>query len=312
MSIIFAGGELGDFDTGSSGFITATGRDSNYSRITLGTSSSSDNFVKTVPAQTEFWGKWRSSYGSSTLSTGRVPLLLTSATGNVARIYCASSSALDLQRWNGTAWVTVASVSLVNGVSFYTVQVKTGASGAIRFYRDGSLLAEYLGDTTALGSVNTMTLGSNGGTYNYISEVIIANHDIRSARLKTLDVTAAGAHTGWAGTWQDIDAYDELDTSFISSTVAGQKSTFVVSDLPTDSLVVDSVILSGRFRRNATGPSGVNALARIGGVDYGQSVGALTEQFASKQVVLGTNPATGGAWDKTTVNALEIGVESVA
>ena len=316
MSYVFAGGEIADFDLVGAPTTVTTNKDAVYARAAVGCVGSAA-LKRSWASNPDTWLAARAEIVVTNVTLDRTLMLLSSATGDLIRLAgSATAGVLNLQRWSGSAWVTMGSTGVlgVNTGLRFTLRAKIGVAGILQGYLNTALIAEYLGDTSALGEATNLTLQSAAAASytNYFSEVIVATQDIRSARLKTLALAGPGYTQAWTGAMADVNAYNSPDSTFLSSDTVGQVASFTQSGLAADSLNVDALFISGRVRRNTTGPDEIEALVRNAGVNYGTTFGALTSAFVSKQVVFGVNPATAAPWTRAEVTALEIGVRSKA
>ena len=312
MSIIFAGGEPHEFEM-VTGDMTTDDRtsfiDPEYSRVALTTLSNTRTFKRSFTHSNEVYAV---SYVrmSSTTNTNNAPLL---TLGFVRLAGTGTAGELKAQRFDGTDWVDFGDpISFSVAPTRWCIGTKKDAAGFAKVYKDGVEVASWTGDTSARDDT-TELLFEGAGQLRFWSEIVIASHNLKDARLKTLVPNSEGANTAWTGSLGDINVMDHSNDTFISSDTAGQKSTFGTLNLPSDSLEVSAVVVSGVFRRSDTGPQNIDALVRTGGLDYSKPVGTLSEDFETKTgMIWEANPATSIGWTKAQVDAIEIGVESGA
>lgn len=107
------------------------------------------------------------------------------------------------------------------------------------------------------------------------------------------------------------DASHDGDASYVSSDTAGQKDTYVHSDLSTVSGTVFGVRPALTFNRQAVGARTVGAVARVGTTDHDSAATVTPDDtigvYKTKSVDFPTNPSTGSAWTIAEVNAAEFG-----
>lgn len=318
MAILFVGSAGDEFPIASGAPGTHTNpiyHDATYARSTVFIAQ--ETIGADFAAQTDVWLAF-TMYANVRTNAGEVPAELRAADDTSLlrlRVTTQSTDAV-LEYWNGASWVSAGTVLLTSStLERVAIRLKKAVAGRVEVYRDGVLEHGTDVDTSGLPDIAQFRLNdaNNNAAYDtYYSEVICASHNIGSARLAAIAVTGAGAQSGWSGAYTDVDNALVDDATFIASGTAGQKSSFIAEDLPAGSLTVSEVSVVARVRRGGTGPQNANALLRVGGTDYTQSLGTVGESFAKERVVWTLNPATSGAWDAAAVNALEIGVESVA
>jgi hypothetical protein len=198
-------------------------------------------------------------------------------------------------------------------------------AGFARAYVDGVLLGEVTGNTSfvatpTVAEMRVMACGS-GVTLGEVavSEVQILDVSTLGRRLGTLTITGAGAtNTLSSGTSADVDDVGSYtDSDYASSNTAGQKATFVTSDLSVaaQQYLVDGLIIALRVQKGGTGPQNLDGVVRIGGVDYPSAdVANLVTAFGYTWADFPENPATLANFTPTEINTsgFETGFQSAA
>lgn len=241
-----------------------------------------------------------------------------------------------LRRWSETVNIaayrfTAASSSSIVGsaiqhpvytsVTRHLLRIKIHATeGIFRWYINGALVAELLGNTLGVASTvdNIMfaTPNTTSGQWATYSRVLVTSGDDHPDRyvLVPLAIGANGAETGFTGDVTDVDGTGTDDGDFLTAASAGLRETFAFGDIPGSypSHDVAGVIVTARSRKGTSGPTALNALARVGGTTYapGAMSPAPAEVLSASQRVLTTNPATGVKWTQAEVNAAEFGIEA--
>lgn len=140
----------------------------------------------------------------------------------------------------------------------------------------------------------------------------LGDHHIRTCR-----PSANGAHSEWSpnsGTDQfaPIDeAEQDSDTTYLSTSVAGDRSMTEHSNLDT-SVVVKGLQVGTWARNTAAGTSSIAMGTRQSGTDYfdATAVAVTSTSYAFKAHMLEDNPATATDWTDTEVNAAQFGFQS--
>jgi len=137
-----------------------------------------------------------------------------------------------------------------------------------------------------------------------VSEVIIADHDIRNTRVKTIPLANAGTHQEWSGDLADIAGPDP-DGLGIQGAV-GDRASYNhggVTGHTVQALAVGGALGAGDGAK-------VQGLLRIGGSDYAKDLEVDPGSGpAAAQAIWHSSPATAAAFTPSEVSALEAGVQ---
>jgi hypothetical protein len=102
----------------------------------------------------------------------------------------------------------------------------------------------------------------------------------------------------------------DSDTTYVESPTVGAKDTYAASNLPTPAL---SIVGAGTVvvaRKTDAGSRAIKTVVRSGGVNYqGADEHFLSTSYAAYRSMFLQNPNGPAAWNETTVNAMEAGVE---
>ena len=194
--------------------------------------------------------------------------------------------------------------------------VLAASGGAIRVYREGSLVAELTGNTS-LGSVGITTadnllIGAHTVTTNVtISALIVSTTDTRQMFVNQLPVNAAGSNSGFTGSVADVDELGmPNDNDFLSSTTLGVTSTFNAGNHNSffnTGYTVEAVVVTARALGE---PDKYLRPVVLSGGTLGEGIGTQLDLSRSPlQHVFSTDPATGIGWTLSGVNAAEVGVK---
>lgn len=216
------------------------------------------------------------------------------------------------------------------------LDVNINASGWAYLYVDGIPVIEFDGDTTDGGSTfNTITIGSPISLQTwqqpiYYDDLYLDDTSGESAAAAVPDnrfLPVLPDGNGYSSEWVGNDAdstdnyllVDELppddDTTYVESAISGETDSYTMSDptIPSGWEVSAVIPVAVVKKLNAGGALDLKLSTRT--TVSGSPTGAT-----SSPIALGTSYALvwerralrpdGGAWDETTVNALEIGVQA--
>jgi hypothetical protein len=192
-------------------------------------------------------------------------------------------------RLNGSATpvLNVSGVDTKNGGTKTTIDsVGINNSTGTSLYDDVYIL-------NPSGSVNTTFLGD--------------------VRVETIYPTGAGASTGLTpstgANWAAVDETPPNTTDYVSSAGTNVKDTYAMGDLSTGASTVVGMQIGTYAMKTDTGVKQYRQVVRSGGTDYPGTARSPATSYNYDFAISETNPATSVAWTKSTVNAVEIGVE---
>ena len=221
--------------------------------------------------------------------------------------------------WSADLAVT-AGVVLANDAAAFDVYIKVdGTVGEFRIYKETVEILTFAGDT----SIDNLTFGrvhvkgqTGSGNELSVSQVILADESTLGWKLASLNPTGNGANTQWTGNYTDVDEFVFDSTDFLEALSTGLIETSTMSDL--NALLGSFNVKAVAFATRAENDSGssvndIQATLRISGTNYFSGNLGLAKDGTdhSVQTIFATNPATGGSWSQSVVNALEAGLKSV-
>lgn len=323
MAIIFAGTSTIDF-TKTGGVSRETLGAFLYSNVSEGVAGGGSTPLRAIlwDAPAEMWFSYRARSSGNFSTTVKTWFTLTDAAGNsIARLHLVSSSQIDLQLWDGSAWVQVATTStlpaITSGVVRLDVHFKKATSGGVfAVYADGALSMSYTGDTDRVDNnvaeVRFTQAASNSS--HVISAMFAADEDTRTLDFAQRRPGSNGAETAWTGTYLDVDETSFNDSDFISTNTDGAVETMGFGSLPSafSTNPIVAIIMSGRGQLSS-GITQIKGIARVGSVNYENDPRTpYGSSYGSVQHVFDVNPATGGSWTYAEVNAAQFGYKAVA
>lgn len=197
------------------------------------------------------------------------------------------------------------------------------ANGEVRLWTGETLVVEQTGiDTgsTAISEVQTLSqridFDSSSRRIAYEDFWIDDAVEHLDARIASLRPDANGTHQDWTRSDTAVDAYTLVnnqptndDSQYVSSDTDGDRSTFDVDAIPSDSqrLDVGGVMVWASAEKTDTEDRTLAMTTHIGGVDYDgpEEDVATIDGFRN---LWEDSPDTGSAWTKSEVDSAEYGV----
>jgi hypothetical protein len=204
----------------------------------------------------------------------------------------------------------------------------TSRTSAVELYVDGNLIGS--GDmhlSWQTGQVGYVRLG--GSTVNghtYFDDLVVSNDTgsvntgiLGDVIIETLRPDGDGSAQDWtantgtaSGAIDDSNGSSDGDSTYISSSVVGDKSEFSLTDLPDLSASILGVQTSVKSKKTDSGDRTIRSYLLSGSsVANDASFGPATSYTWNRNAVVELNPDGGAAWSDSTVNALEVGLETV-
>lgn len=326
-AILWAGGEDIDFPTndGGAAWCQSDRYRSGYARFGIRNCGVAGSFFKSNPFTpvTSFWFTFR--YGLDTACTGGC----TSAagvgkSGTKYGLFLAhvGSFKIGLYAFNGSSYVLLAtepSASMAgNGsVTKYDMQViNYGTNATVNVYANGSSTATltYTGDVTAATgntSIDSVFIGQASWGWTSSSEIIVADTDTRGLYLVTMAPNAAGTTNNWTGAYTNVNPSWINDTSFISSSTAGDVFQTKMNGLPSGTWSVKAVKVGARAISTAANPSSISVGVFTNSSQYTPTAVSLPSLWGPTiETMMQTNPITSTTWTPTDISNLQINLKS--
>lgn len=331
MAVLFASNELEAFEIPGVEAVfnrtVANEYDANYARVGMAVTSVAQLIAHMSALSTDFWVHFEVAFLNRVAGTGGAFVqLIDSATDQVVvQLDFDAGTECVLEYWDGAALTELAGSHTFNdfggtAADRYTIDIHckiANSGGRFAWYVNGSLKAEFTGDTlnTGFTSVDTVKLlnpnqaSTTSTTANVYSQVIIATQSTIGWKLGTMSPDGAGTYTAWDGAYTEVDQNGIDDTDYISGNALNEKEYVTVSAPPaTAGFQIIGVVVSARAQRN--GARSISLDCRAGGTDglgsfFTPDAGPVPYPY---QQIFYVNPATSAGWVGSDLTNLEVGV----
>lgn len=191
------------------------------------------------------------------------------------------------------------------------------SSGEVVVKRNGIEVLNLTGVDTKASVYTVVTtfriMGGGSGT-SYVDDIILDDSAYPGlGGIQVLVPTGNGTYTAWTNDYTAVDDNPPNDDSDYISTDAdttGTKENFTFDDLASGAANITRIGVLSKARLDDVGSGNLKNTVRSGGSDYeGSSVG-LSTSYSWVESYWDTDPADAGAWTKSKVDSLEIGVIS--
>ncbi|MFM7009138.1 MAG: hypothetical protein ACKO0Z_07350 [Betaproteobacteria bacterium] len=279
----------------------------------------SEPFLDLGANKTDFWlhyDMYVESMGAG--STGFIEFRSQSGTLQLVIQVTASLSFEFQKSTNGTS-----GAGSLSGTSFsisastrhtFDIKVSLGASGEIKFYKDGTLVFTYTGDLTTNGD-NAIRYVTWKGTdprsrSKYISQVVADTGSTVGFKVFNTYPINVGTFTDWTGSWvgKSNQSFTDEAAGTYANTV-GHKTSWTGVSLPAGASGMAVRAVANTVRAYVTPgatPQSVAAGVRFGTTNYEGDTYALDALKGIQYVqhIWNTNPQTGLQWTYSDVGSI--------
>lgn len=225
---------------------------------------------------------------------------------------------------------STASAVLSAGSTWYWIEMKVvlgsgAANGSIEVQVNGSTV---IGPVTSIDTNNGNDLShiffaGTAGDSRFDDVVIMdgtgtgMNGFLGDSKIDAMIPNGDGSEVDWAASagsdYQCVDdglAVSDDDTTYVSSATATDKNEFQMSNFADNPTAVHCVQIRTRARKTDAGNRGYRAYLLSGGsTGNGTSLGLTPEYCWRRNGVFSRNPNGSALWTKSTINALQVGIE---
>lgn len=244
-------------------------------------------------------------------STERIEIRLGSSTGT---LLATSTEIVRMEKWS---YIEM-SVSISSTVGEVHVRLNGAPTDAVNF----------TGNTKNGGTNDTIDkivgiFDKSYGNAFYLCDMYLLNDSgstnntfLGDVGVRPLRPNGNGNSSQLTGSDADqVDNYllvDEIPHSgsdYAGSATSGDKDTYTMSDLPTNTSIVHGVRVRGAMYKGDAGYAQSRLIIRSGGTDYASDTLTLSTSTASSSKLYEQDPATAAAWTVSGVNSAEAGME---
>lgn len=247
--------------------------------------------------------------------TGSHLLLMNGATNAYRILVTGSSTTWQLQYWNtGTsAWVNVGASFGVSGSTLHHFDLKIvlGPSGSMELFDNTVSIASGAVGANAATTITKYIQPNPNVASNYLSEVMIADYDLRNSHLLQPALAALGTYTDGSGAASDVNEVTLNDATAMSLATVGHKRSFTHGGITVPGgFVIGAMVISARGRVSG----GVVTDGKIGvksGATYSASAGkSYGVSYEPRTHIIEDDPATATRWIEAGFDAAEIVLEA--
>lgn len=225
-----------------------------------------------------------------------------------------------LQKYDGSTWTTLATTPFIGNQLLQVVMqvINFGGSATVNVWINGVLVINYVGSTAIAGMTNISAYGigaSTTGNSPWISEVIVADSDVRNLGVVFRAPSGTGSTDAWAsGAYTDVNEVSNNDATVNNTDTAGQDQQYALGAMPAGVFAFRDVAPAARVSRTSDATAtklklGVNT---GGTVEVGAAADPGTAPVYQEYSFGAINPATGNAWTSTEIANLQLDLQSAS
>lgn len=253
--------------------------------------------------------------------------LVDSVSGNTVLQIDGDNGNMNMEYWNGASFTSMTPAFNLPNTTVRTVDIHCkihDTLGRFALYFDNVLFLEFTGDTNLFASAQVdgieLAGGHNSSTatheINY-SEIIVADEPTLGWRCATIVPDADGTTSAqWTGSFADIDEITNSDSDLLTSGSANDLETMRTTNLSTPAAALSyfiALVTVARAQRGASGPTQFQFALNSNVTDYfSASIALASGVFSEHSEIWATDPDTAAAWTAANIDAVELGVKSIA
>lgn len=296
--------------------------------LELATTSS---FEKVFSTSSQAWriGFALQLISTSTISTFQLMSIRDNTLGQV-ELSLLNNRRLQFSR-NGTLVGSSSNITLGYSIWYYVefyVSIKDSiSSGNAQLYVNGIQEINLPNGTDIKNTTNSSgdrIRLSGGGFWVFDIDDLIVSQEADSTtptflgdrKITTLYPNSTGFYSSFNGSdGNSVDNYQLVnedlidDATYVASTTANNKDSYVYDNLTTSPDVVDAVQLVTNHRKDDVGSRTGRSFLRISASDYESDTIPLSVSYRMDSTIFTTNPSSSSSWNEATINALEAGVK---
>lgn len=280
---------------------------------------------KTIPANGEYYFKWRYREVSTSAPDGKILLAVYKGVTQLVRIVHRSDERIEVFRGDSVSLGIGTYNSLDTTWHLLEARIKISDTvGICQLKINGILDIDLTGIDTKPGAdttIDKVRLGAGeihatGGAY--IDDIVIDDASwIGDTKIQALAPTGVGNTTGWTpsvgANWECVDEKPASDVDYVSINVVNITDTYAAGNMAGTVGGVKCVQVQSRAKTEGSPtPTNLKLVVRSGGADYLSGNNAVPASPKSFPYLWENNPADSAAWEEADVNAMEIGVKSAA
>lgn len=323
MTTFLAGSSLEVFVTRHPNLVTDTGSTMRDTTYTLSAVSANANFyfetlTVALGAETNIFFHHEHHQQNGHTSGFQNPYEIVVAGTTMFRFRAtgaAGTNGTEIEYWNGSTFVSMGNVTVNNGGlgvrAQYDVWIKKHATtGFIRVFLNAVEVASVTNINTTAFFGNTFLRFGRAANANFmsLSQILIANYNTLTAKVKQTAFTANGAVQEWTGAYTDIDELIGSYADVLTTDVVDEISTFKSAARTVTGFGVRAVgMIFNGLKGGEAAPANIRGVLRIGGTNYYSSAAALGYGQNGIPFLWNTDPSTTATW--SLANAIDANLE---
>jgi hypothetical protein len=240
----------------------------------------------------------------------------------VMRLYTTSGNTVQIQYWNGSAYVAAGPTFSITGSGLYTLNTRMtcGASGSadvwLGTWGAQALVAAVLptsGLNAAVNNVAAVRFHNPCASAGQLSEIALADFDLRAYRVASDVANGAGTFNDGTGTFADTNATPrDLTTARVIAANGSKFSMTKASRSVPGNMQIDSVVINSAARAQGGVVTNARPGLEIGGVWYPFSdVNPVPNGgYENRAGYILVSPTTGLRMTSSEYNSARFGLEA--
>ena len=245
-------------------------------------------------------------------SSSNEVLLLRNGSTSIFRLVMVSGSTYRAEYWNGSAWVATGTTQSWPSSVLNRYDLKITLNSGFELYLGGTLITSgsgWSGGPTTMTNARWRAGGS--GNANFLSQVMIADYDLRDSRYMAAALNGdSAANTDGTGAYTTVNETVLDESTSVSLATSGHKrgQTHAAITVPAG-YVIGALAMAARGRATGTITDGKLGV-RSGGANYSSAGKGFTGGYEPRVHILENDPATATRFTEAGFNAAETYLEA--
>lgn len=234
---------------------------------------------------------------------------------NVFRLYHGwLTGTVQPQYWNGSAWTDTGTAFAYSNNVLRRIVVKVTLNSGFEAYVGNTLIASgssWTGGQTTVTKGQFACGGGGFGGETFISQVMVADYDIRSSHYLCKLPNANGAYTDGGGTYTDINETVLDEGTAINLPAVGNKKSFTKAAITlSGGMAISGMVINARGMVSGGTVTDGKLGVKSGGSYTAGAGRSFNGAFEPRYYIAEVDPATGVAFTASGFNSAEPAVEA--
>lgn len=233
----------------------------------------------------------------------------------VFRVMMTNNGTYQCSYWNGSSYINIGAAFSISstGQIIFDFDFTPGTSGAfnLRLNNASIPVVSVSAFNAAVDNTAEIRVGNGSNATMYISQGVLANFDLRGAKLNVPRISGNGFYTDGTGTYTDINTVVQNQGTGIGLTAVSQRKTFTKPSLTLTGMVIHSVSVNFLGAVSGGVVNNARVITRRASTDSTGATYATPARGLEQRILpMYVDPSTSLSWTVANFNNTELGVQA--